>query len=77
MWVPPSDHFSDHLQEHPCLCRSRDAGLWMPPLQVILHPLSGQKPMGIHVGGLLGTLGIQMLLDNICLRSQFTLIILV
>ena len=33
--------------------------------------------MGIHVGGLLGTLGVQMLLDNICLRSQFTLIILV
>ena len=57
---PASDHFSEHLLEHPCLYRSRDAGLWMPPLQVILLPLSGQKPMGVHVGGLLGTLGVQI-----------------
>ena len=52
MWVPPYDHFSDLLQEHPCLCRSRDASLWnSSPLQGVFLPLSGQKPMGAHVGG--------------------------
>ena len=32
MWVPPYDHCSDHLQEHPCLCRSRVAvsGIHLP-----------------------------------------------
>ena len=52
MWVPPCDHFSDHLQEHHCFCRSRDASLWnSPPLQRVFLPLSGRKPMAAHVGG--------------------------
>ena len=72
MWVPPYDHFSDHLQEHPCLCRSRDASLWnSSPLQGVFLPLSGQKPMGAHVGGQ-DAAG-----QCVCLGLLFILIILV
>ena len=52
------------------------AGAEMPaygfhlPLQGVFLPLSGRKPMGAHVG-------VQMLLESICLRSPFTLIVLV
>ena len=49
---PASDHFSEHLLEHPCLYRSREASLWdSPPLQGVFLLLSGWKPMGAHVGG--------------------------
>ena len=52
MWVPLYDRCSDHLQEHPCLYRSREASLWdSPPLQGVFLLLSGWKPMGAHVGG--------------------------
>ena len=69
---PASDHFSEHLLEHPCLYRSREASLWdSPPLQGVFLLLSGWKPMGAHVGGQ-DAAG-----QCVSLRSQFTLIILV
>ena len=68
----PSDLFSDHLQEHPCLCRSRDASLWdSSALQGVFLPLSGWKPMCAHVDGQ-DAAG-----QCVCLELLFILIILV
>ena len=62
LWSP--SRASLPLQEQRC-------SLWnSPPLQGVFLPLSGRKPMGAHVG-------VQMLLESICLRSPFTLIVLV
>ena len=71
MWVPPYDHCSDHLQEHPCLCRSRDAvsGIHPPCKGYSFLWVDGSPWVPMWVG--------KMLLDSVCLRSQFTLIILV
>ena len=71
MWVPLLT-FSDHLQEHPCPCRSRDASLWdSPPLQGVFLPLSGWKPVCARVDGQ------EAAGQCVCVGSLFILIILV
>jgi hypothetical protein len=75
----PSKCCSEHFQENLCLlgvyrCQpvDIDADLWnWPPLQGVLLPLSGQKPMGAHVCGQCAARW------WLCLRPQVTVIVLV